>query len=67
MVYRIRKSIKEEKGKNRPKARTEIKLRTITGSKAEIQVAQDGRNLVETQVEKVEKAKKCSGVKMILK
>ena len=52
-----------------PKERTEIGHRKITLSKAEIQLAQDGRklveNLVQNLVKRVEKDKVSPGIKMI--
>ena len=55
--------------KGSPKDRTEIRHQRITRSKAEIQVAQDGselvENLVENLVKKVEKDKESPGIKMI--
>ena len=65
MEYRIRTSIKGEREKDSPKARTEI--RKITRSKAEIPMDQDGQNLLENQVERSEKAKESLGIKMILR
>ena len=60
-------SMEGEKEKGSRKATTEIGHRKITRSKAEIQAAQDGQNLVENQVEKVDKAKESPGIKMILR
>ena len=69
MEHEMLTSMEGERVRGSPKERTETGHQKITGSKAEIQVAQDGpmlvENLVENLVKKVEKAKESPGIKMI--
>ena len=69
MEHEMLSSMEGERVKGSPKERTETGHQKITCSKAEIQVAQDGRMLVENLVEKlakrVERDKESPGIKMI--
>ena len=69
MEHEMLTNMDGERVKGSPKERTEIGHRKITLSKAEIQLAQDGRklveNLVQNLVKRVEKDKVSPGIKMI--